>query len=71
MGYAVVPTSEVKINVTYTTRLDKRDPDDARGRMWIAFTPEAPKERRNGAVFPIEGNRWIVSVGAAWREGCH
>ena len=63
MGYAVVPTSEVKINVTYTTRLYKRDPDDARGRMWIACTPEAPKERRNGAVFPIEGNRWIVSVG--------
>ena len=63
MGYALVPTSEVKINVTYTTRLYKRNPDDARGSWWIACTPEAPKERRNGAVFPIEGNRWIVSVG--------
>ena len=63
MGYAVVPISEVKINVTYTTRLYKRDPGDVRGSWWIACTPEAPKERRNGAVFPIEGNRWIVSVG--------
>jgi 2-polyprenyl-6-methoxyphenol hydroxylase-like FAD-dependent oxidoreductase len=63
MGYAEVPKTEVKINVTYTTRLYKRDPDDVRGRLWIACTPEAPKERRNGAVFPIEGNRWIVSVG--------
>jgi 2-polyprenyl-6-methoxyphenol hydroxylase-like FAD-dependent oxidoreductase len=63
MGYAEVPTSKVKINVTYTTRLYKRDPDDVRGRLWIACTPEAPRERRNGAIFPIEGNRWIVSVG--------
>lgn len=63
MGYAEVPVSEVKINVTYTTRLYKRDPEDARVRSWMACTPEAPKERRNGAVFPIEGNQWIISVG--------
>jgi len=63
LGYPEVSINEVKINVTYTTRLYKRDPGDARGRWWIACTPEAPKERRNGAVFPIEGNKWIVSVG--------
>ncbi|GAC1307075.1 MAG: FAD-binding monooxygenase [Mucilaginibacter sp.] len=63
IGYAEVPKEEVKINVTYTTRLYKRDPGDARGRLWIACTPQAPKEQRNGAVFPIEGNKWIVSVG--------
>jgi len=63
LGYDEVPVTEVKIDVTYTTRVYKRNPEDERGRWWIACTPEAPKERRNGAVFPIEGNRWIVSVG--------
>jgi 2-polyprenyl-6-methoxyphenol hydroxylase-like FAD-dependent oxidoreductase len=63
IGYDEVPTTEVKIDVTYTTRVYKRDPEDVRGRWWIACTPEAPKERRNGAAFPIEGNKWIVSVG--------
>lgn len=63
MGYAEVPVSEVKINVVYSTRLYKRDPGDARVRSWMAYTPEAPKERRNGAVFPIEANQWIISVG--------
>ncbi len=63
MGYPEVPISKVKIDVTYTTRLYKRDPEDIRGRWWIACTPEAPREQRNGAAFPIEGNRWIVSVG--------
>ena len=63
MGYGEVPVDEVKINVTYTTRLYKRDPGDTRVRSWMACTPEAPKERRNGAVFPIEGDKWIISVG--------
>ena len=38
LGYAEVPTSEMKINVTYTTRLYKREPEDVRGRLWIACT---------------------------------
>jgi hypothetical protein len=38
LGYAEVPTSEMKINVTYTTRLYKRYPEDVRGRLWIACT---------------------------------
>jgi 2-polyprenyl-6-methoxyphenol hydroxylase-like FAD-dependent oxidoreductase len=63
LGYGEVPISEVKINVTYTTRTYKRDPADTRARTWMACTPQAPQERRNGAVFSIEGNRWIVSVG--------
>jgi 2-polyprenyl-6-methoxyphenol hydroxylase-like FAD-dependent oxidoreductase len=63
MGYGDVPVSEVKINVTYTTRIYKRDPSDKRVHSWMACTPEAPKERRNGAVFAIEGNKWIISVG--------
>lgn len=63
LGYDDVPTKEVKINVTYTTRLYKRDPSDVRTNSWMACTPEAPKERRNGAVFAIEKNQWIISVG--------
>lgn len=62
-GYGEVPINKVKIDVTYTTRVYKRDPKDALGRNWIACTPDAPSERRNGAAFPIEGDRWIISVG--------
>lgn len=62
-GYDEVPVNKVKIDVTYTTRVYKRAKDDAMGRNWIACTPDAPSERRNGAAFPIEGDRWIISVG--------
>ena len=63
LGYAAPPVSEVKVDVGYATRLFRRDPADPRGRTWTLITPEAPKETRFGAIFPIEGDRWIVSLG--------
>jgi 2-polyprenyl-6-methoxyphenol hydroxylase-like FAD-dependent oxidoreductase len=62
-GYEKVPVSEVKINVGYTTRIYKRDPADARGKSWMLFSPQAPQEKRFGAVIPIEGSGWMVTVG--------
>jgi 2-polyprenyl-6-methoxyphenol hydroxylase-like FAD-dependent oxidoreductase len=63
MGYDAPPTSEVKVDVGYATRLYRRNPADRRGENWTMITPEAPRESRFGAAFPIEGDRWIVSLG--------
>jgi 2-polyprenyl-6-methoxyphenol hydroxylase-like FAD-dependent oxidoreductase len=61
--------SEVTVNVGYATRIYRRDPADPRRHNWYLSTPEAPKETRFGGCFPIEGDRWIVSIGG-W-EGDH
>lgn len=63
LGYAEIEVSEVKVNVGYTTRMYKRDPGDPRGEKWTAYTPEAPAETRFGGAFPIEGDKWMVTVG--------
>jgi 2-polyprenyl-6-methoxyphenol hydroxylase-like FAD-dependent oxidoreductase len=63
LGFEAPPVSEVKVDVGYATRLYHRDPADPRGQTWTLITPEAPKETRFGAIFPIEGDRWIVSMG--------
>jgi 2-polyprenyl-6-methoxyphenol hydroxylase and related FAD-dependent oxidoreductases len=63
LGYGEIEVSEVKVNVGYTTRMYKRDPRDPRGEKWIAYTPQAPSETRFGGAFPIEGDRWMVTVG--------
>ena len=63
LGYAPAPESEVKVDVGYATRVYRRDPADSRGKNWILITPEAPKESRFGGLFPIEGDRWICSMG--------
>lgn len=63
LGYAAPPESEVKVDVGYATQIFRRDPDDPRSKDWILLTPEAPRESRFGGMFPIEGDRWIVSMG--------
>lgn len=63
MGYAAPTESEVKVSVGYATRIYRRDPADPRSQDWILLTPEAPKETRFGGMFPIEGDRWVVSMG--------
>lgn len=63
LGYDAPPVSEVNVDVAYATRLFRRNPADPRGQQWTLITPEAPHETRFGAIFPIEGDRWIVSLG--------
>lgn len=63
MGFEAPPVSEVNVNVGYATRIYKRDPNDPRSKTWMLHTPMAPKETRFGGMFPIEGDRWILTVG--------
>lgn len=63
MGFEAPPVSEVNVNVGYSTRIYKRDPNDPRSKTWMLHTPMAPKEMRFGGMFPIEGDRWILTVG--------
>jgi 2-polyprenyl-6-methoxyphenol hydroxylase-like FAD-dependent oxidoreductase len=63
LGYEAPALSEVKVDVGYATRLYERSPEDPMGKKWIFYTPHAPLEYRIGGAFPIEGNRWIVSMG--------
>lgn len=63
LGYVAPTESEVKVNVGYATQIFRRNPDDDFAREWLLVTPEAPRETRFGGMFPIEGDRWIVSMG--------
>ncbi|HRE25529.1 MAG TPA: FAD-dependent monooxygenase, partial [Anaerolineales bacterium] len=69
LGYDAPPESIVRVDVGYATRLYRRAPGDPLGTSWTLVTPEAPRETRFGGLFPIEGDRWIVSVGG-W-QGDH
>ncbi|AHM61949.1 monooxygenase FAD-binding protein [Flammeovirgaceae bacterium 311] len=63
LGYPKAPKSVVTCGTGYTTRLYQRNTEESGSKDWVFITPEAPKEYRGGGVFPIEGNRWIVSLG--------
>lgn len=71
MGYARPPESTIRIDMSYTTRVYRRRPGDfeAIGASLIMITPVPPEERRSGFMFPIEGDRWMVTLGGWHNDG--
>jgi 2-polyprenyl-6-methoxyphenol hydroxylase-like FAD-dependent oxidoreductase len=63
LGYARAPEQEIRIGVGYTTRLYRRRPEDLPGAKCAIIAPTPPDERRLGVLFPIEGDRWMVTLG--------
>ena len=63
LGYAQPQTSMVKVNVGYATRIYRRKPGDLEGAELLMVAPDAPHGKRTGLIFPIEGDRWICTLG--------
>jgi 2-polyprenyl-6-methoxyphenol hydroxylase-like FAD-dependent oxidoreductase len=60
LGYAKPPEEEVKIKFGYATRIYRRDPQD---QFSVMISAEPPTGKRGTYLFPIEGDRWIVTAG--------
>ncbi|MFN8570542.1 MAG: hypothetical protein U0132_00720 [Gemmatimonadaceae bacterium] len=63
LGYAPPPVSEVRVDIAYATRLYRRTANGLAGAEAMLISPVAPRETRIGVMFPIEGDRWIVTLG--------
>ncbi len=66
LGY--LPPKETVINgfVGYATRIYQANNQDDCHSLFISTSP--PFRTRGGAIFPIEGKRWIVSLGGGDRD---
>lgn len=63
LGYEKPVEESVKINVGYATRIFRRRPTDLNGDLAAFITPTAPEQTRVGFMVPMEGGRWIITVG--------
>lgn len=65
LGYDAPPRRSVHVDLGYATRFYPRDPDDRLGGARAIISVTEDYDRARGAVaFPVEGGRWIVTVGA-------
>ena len=64
-GFPVPPTETAGARVTYTTCTFRRD---QYGPDWRALVISGKPVRRGGLVFPIEGNRWLVTLPGLFDE---
>ena len=63
LGYPRPEETVVKVDVGYTTRNYRRKPGDLSGAKLLLVYPTPPVETRMGGMFPIEDDRWIVTLG--------
>ncbi len=67
LGFPVPRVAEVTVGVGYATRLYRRSPGDLTGAAAIFALPAPPGETRAGLALPIEGDRWLISLGG-WHD---
>ncbi len=63
LGYPKPSESAITIGYGYTTRLYKQDSTYLRDAKAIFIQPTPPHTKRLGGLYPIEGGRWIVTLG--------
>ncbi|HEX5037647.1 MAG TPA: hypothetical protein VFX30_10850 [bacterium] len=61
LGYQKPRESVIKVNVGYATRVYRR-PAEPTGWKVLLVYPTPPGEKRLGCIFPVEGNRWMVTL---------
>ena len=63
LGFPAPEQIEIKIGVTYTTRVFRRTAGQLEGWLAALVLPTPPGQNRIGTVLAIEDDRWLVTVG--------
>ena len=63
LGLPTPAQLEVKVGVAYASRLYRRRPGDLPDWEAVFTLPTSPHERVDGLAIPVEGDRWMVSIG--------
>ena len=67
LGFPAPRASEVKVGVGYATRFYRRSPGDLLQGSAVFCLPDPPGEKRAGLALPVEGDRWLISLGG-WHD---
>ncbi|MBL7260549.1 hypothetical protein JKJ07_40280 [Actinoplanes sp. LDG1-01] len=63
LGLPTPAQLEVKVGVSYTSRLYRRRPGDLTDWSAIFILPTPPGEHVSGLALPVEGDRWLAGIG--------
>lgn len=65
-GFATPPEQSVGVDLRYASRLYQKP----RNNDWhcMAIYARPPESKKSGVIFPIEGDRWIVTLGGCLGE---
>ncbi|WP_437483068.1 hypothetical protein WME75_42090 [Sorangium sp. So ce1014] len=62
LGFDAPEETTIDSALTYACRLYAPKPDFRADWKLLSTVPRAPNQPRSGAIFPVEGNRWLVCL---------
>jgi len=68
LGYGQVEESLVKVDLGYATRIYRRPKQFPANWKALVIYGTPPQQKRLGAIFPIEGERWNVLLGGLLKD---
>lgn len=68
LGLGTAPTVEVGVDLRYSTGIFQIPGDSPADWKGIVITGKPPADARGAVVLPIEGRRWIVTLGGRFGE---
>lgn len=63
LGYAEPKQTVIDSSLGYASRLYQRPQDSHTDWKVLLLRSNSPNEHRNGIIYPLEGDRWIVTLG--------
>ncbi|MCU0463291.1 MAG: FAD-dependent monooxygenase [Anaerolineae bacterium] len=63
LGYSAPPETRLNIGLGYSSRLYQAPDDLPSDWRIVLLNPQSPTVLRAGYIFPVEGNRWLVTLG--------
>ena len=63
LGLPAPEVSVISIDLGYTTAVYRRRAGDLPGAGMTFVVPQPPREKRFGVAVPVEGDRWLISLG--------
>jgi 2-polyprenyl-6-methoxyphenol hydroxylase-like FAD-dependent oxidoreductase len=62
LGYEAPPETVINAQIGYASRSFRRDPSSSRNWKAVFIQADPPDRPRAGIAFPVEGDRWIVTL---------
>jgi 2-polyprenyl-6-methoxyphenol hydroxylase-like FAD-dependent oxidoreductase len=63
LGWGAPAKSTIGVNISYSTAIFEIPPEAPRDWKAVMTLPDAPRSKQRGVLFPLEGNRWMVTIG--------
>ena len=68
LGFGSAPTAEISVDLGYSSAIFQMTEDPTRDWKGLVIAGRPPEDARWAAVLPIEGNRWIVTLGGRFSQ---